>query len=154
MTIAAMSKIIDGLPEGLTLEGFRSNNPHSQWSRDETVLSPDGQRFAAAFDITEVTMMNEMGGVVWGRSRNGIPEIVGHLPAWSICCWSRPFCAWITPDIFVVKLADKQRRWPLLAIHIKLGFQIVGVSGLESRPSDISPDDVPETGWFSAAPVG
>ena len=148
-----MCKIIDGLPEGLNLEGLRPVKPHYLWSRDETAFSPDGQFFAAAFDIAEVTMMNEMSGVVWGGFNNGVPHIVDHLPAWSISCWSRPFCTWVTPHVFVVKLTDERRRWPLLAIHTKLGFQIVGASGLEVRPSDISPQDIPETGWSSIAPL-
>ena len=147
-----MSNIIDGLPEGINLEGFRVANANP-WSRDETVLGPDGHSFAAAFDIAEVTMMNDMGGVVWGEFRNSMPQITGHLPARSIACWGRPFCKWVTSHVFVVKLTDKRRHYPLLAIHTQRGFQIVGAGGLDTRPSDISTRDVPEAGWSSILPL-
>ena len=148
-----MCKIIDGLPESLNLDHLRPKKQQSSWTHDQTVISPECQFFAVAFNIEEVTMMNEMGGVAWGGFDNGIPTIAGHLPAWSIHCWSQPFCEWVTPNAFVVKLAEHERGWPLLAIHIKRGFQIVGLSGLEARPSDILPQDIPESGWSSTAPI-
>ncbi len=148
-----MCMVFDSLPAGLNLDGIRPTNPHS-WTRgDQTVISPDGQSFAAAFDIVEMTMMNEMAGVVWGSYSAGSSQIFSYLPTWSISCWCRPFCAWATPQVFIVKLPDKTRGWPLLAVHTKLGFQIVGASGLDSRPSDISPQDVPKDGWSSVAPL-
>ncbi|WP_417808214.1 hypothetical protein [Thioclava sp.] len=148
-----MCKIIDGLPLSLNLDDLRPKKQLSPWTRDQTVISPDGQFFAVAFNIEEVTMMNEMGGVAWGGFYNGTPKIAGHLAAWSIHCWSRPFCEWVTPNIFVVKLAEQKRHWPLLAIDMERGFQIVGKGGLETRPSDILSQDIPQNGWSSIAPI-
>ncbi len=147
-----MCIIFDSLPAGLNLDGIRPANPHP-WTRgDQTVISSDGQSFAAAFDIVEMTMMNEMAGVVWGSYGAAGAQIYGYLPAWSISCSSRPFCAWVTPQVFIVKLPHETRGWQLLAIHIKLGFQIVGESALDTRPSDISPQDIPKDGWSGVAP--
>ncbi|GEM_PF-5115478 len=147
-----MSIILESIPAGLKLDGIRPINPHP-WTRDQTVISPDSQSFATAYDIVEMTMMNEMAGVVWGNYNDGVPHISGYLPAWSICCWSNPFCTWVTPQVFIVKLTDKVQNWPLLAIHTNLGFQIVGEGGLDSRPSDISLQHIPMDGWCKDTPL-
>lgn len=148
-----MEMTIDGLPEGLSLDGIRQRHSHL-WVSDKTLTSPDGQAFCSAFDIVEMTMMNYVAGAAWGTLDSaGKAHVTGHLPAWSVCCWSPQFCSWITPHTFVVKLSDKALDWPLLAIHIERGFQLVGKTGIESRPADISAGDVSPDAWVKNPPL-
>lgn len=147
-----MCMTLDGLPAGLDLDGIRQ--PHSHpWVSDRTVIGPDGKAFCAAFDIVEVSMMNYMAGVAWGYiGHAGKPLVSGHLPAWSVCCWSPQFCSWVTPQVFVLKLSDKQAGWPLIAVHIEQGVQNLGRNCLASRPANISIRDIAQDRWTKRFP--
>ena len=135
-----MRRIIDGLPEGLDLSALRSGKAGA-WSRDETVFGPDGRSFATAFDIVEASMGNEMGRLLWGSWAEVRPQILGHLQT-PLYCWSRPFCHWLAPGLFVVKIATPEGRLPLLAIDIARGFQRLGRDTPASRPAEITAGDL------------
>jgi len=134
------SQTIPALPKGLEIQ---DHFPHKRavWSRDETCFSPSGIWFASAFNITEVTMMNEMANIVWGKVMNGKPIIEGKLLNLPVFCWGSPFAHWLSETCFAVKAAKAGKTFPVIAIDTAKGIQLVpGLDTLESRAKHATPD--------------
>lgn len=129
--------VIDDLPKGLAPQ-VTASGERDPWARNETCFNASNTRFAAAFNIVEATMMNEMGHLVWGRINNRRAVISGRMKGIPVYCWGTPFARWLGSRCFVVKVAPRASSHPLVAIHFDKGFQILrGSSHLKSRPEDI-----------------
>ena len=71
--------------------------------RDEPVWSPDGCRVALAYSITEASMANEGGCILWGTLRDGLIAIDGNPSGITACCWTSPWCSWLDHQTFIFK---------------------------------------------------
>ena len=142
----------DGPPEGLDVEALDVTAPEfgerSPWARDEVVHNADGSRFAAAINVHEHTMMNELGRLVWGIVRQGRPTIIGRGDSLRAVCGSRPFAHWVTDRAFVVRVAARDGRRPLLAVDIARGFAtLTAPDDGKTLPADIVPADLEGLEW-------
>jgi hypothetical protein len=96
--------------------------------RDEAVWSPGKGHIALAYTITEASMMNDIGCVLWGSVADDHLTIFQNPAGVYACCWRSPWCAWHGDDLFVFKLQffdGKAKRIPLVAIHLARGFAVV-----------------------------
>ena len=97
-------KYTDKLPDGLNVQSIVPHE-HHPWARDETCFNASSTRFVVASNIVEVTMMNDMGKIIWGSIKNQQPVVAGCLKEIAAYCWERPFAHWLDDRCFAVKLA-------------------------------------------------
>lgn len=110
--------------------------------RDEVVWSPDRLHFALAYSISEASMGNEIGCILWGRTIEGGTHFVANPRDVYASCWCSPWCSWLSAEAFVFKaqLYDGAKlHVPLVVVRFSGDFAVLpGTDNLESRHSDVS----------------
>lgn len=105
----------------------RRGFPEAMFSH-EVVWSPSRTHFALAYNITEASMNNDVGFVMWARMK-GEKAVILHNPRWVLAaCWQLPWCRWLDEETFVFKAWKRKGNKgciPLVAIHVTKGFQIL-----------------------------
>lgn len=146
--VGQMKNYTDTLIDGLDVQAII---PHKRgaWARDETCFNKTRSRFVAAFNIFEVTMMNEMGNIVWGSISDDQPIVEGYLANTSVSCWERPFAHWLDEKCFAVKVACNYQR-PIIAVHFTNGFHILpNLQNRETRASHAT-QEMLEGNWLDS----
>lgn len=141
---------MDNIPPDLVLDelpGPKRGQAPALYFQDEVIWSPDQKHFALAYTIMEVTMMNNVGLVLWGSFDGHKTTILGNLPGLCASCWERPWCKWLKADAFVFKAQGYDGRTchvPLVVIHVTKGFAVLaGMDTVDSRASGILGYDGP-----------
>ena len=96
--------------------------------QDDIVWSPNHERFALAYSITEASMCNNVGCILWAEVKNDKANILQNPIGVLASCWNFPWCKWINNEVFIFKVQryNGERTYvPLVAIHIKHGFQVI-----------------------------
>jgi hypothetical protein len=124
-----------------TLPGPKRGVSPAIYCRDEVVYSPSGKYFALAYTITEASMCNDVGCLLWGTINFFGTTILGNPAGVNISCWYSPWANWLDDQTFVFKAqqCDGSRlHLPLVAIHILHGFAVLpDTNHGNSRPSDV-----------------
>lgn len=137
------------LPPGLDLDylpGPKRGASPAIYFRDEPVFSSSGKHFALAYTITEVSMGNEIGCLLWGHVADSGITILGNPEGVYATCWYSPWASWLDDETFVFKAQrydGKRLHLPLVAIRIGRGFAVLpGTDNDRSRPFDVT--SIPE----------
>ena len=141
---------VASVPQGLDVTSAEYGK-RSPWARDEVVMSPDGSYFVAAINIHERTPPNqdETGMFVWGDEVDGRRAITGCGGNLLAACRTRPFAHWVGESTFVVRVAVRDGRGPLLAVDMDRGFATLHRSDREAtRPDEVVLVDLDGAEWF------
>jgi len=117
--------------------------------QDEIVWSANRNHFALAYSITEASICNDVGCILWAEVKNGKANIIQNPKGVLASCWQSPWCRWLSDDIFIYKSQrynGKSTCIPVVAIHILHGFQVI--EGTNSAEKWL--DDIPniENNWI------
>lgn len=110
------------------LSGIARNEHPASYFRDEIIWSPQEKYFALAHSITEITMGNYVGGILWGEYDGTSSTILGITKNIGACCWRQPWCRWLDEKSFIFKAQkydEKTTHTPLVMIHIEKGFSVL-----------------------------
>ena len=132
------------IPKGLNLDllpGPKRGVSPAIYFRDEFVYSASGKHFALAYTITEVSMGNGVGCLLWGTVADHAATVLSNPEGIYTTCWYSPWATWLDETIFVFKAyhyCGQRLYLPLVAIDVNKGFAVVPkTNNADSRPSDV-----------------
>ena len=118
------------LPKNLHIDdlpGPKRGEFPALYFRDEPVWSPKKRHIALAYTITEASLMNDVGCILWGTVEAGNLTSFENPSGVYAACWRSPWCTWLSDEHFVFKLQHfdgKVKRIPLIAVHLREGFAV------------------------------
>jgi hypothetical protein len=126
-----------------SLPGPKRGSFRALYFRDECIYSHDNKHFALAYSITEASMCNEVGCLIWGTVESGHGYILQNPLKLYASCWQSPWCKWLSNNIFVFKSqmhVNGSVHTPLITVHIENGYSVLP----NSNEADIwLPDNIP-----------
>ncbi|MFP3344876.1 hypothetical protein R0J87_20585, partial [Halomonas sp. SIMBA_159] len=75
--------------------------------------------------------------------RENAAQVQGLMKERLAYCWEHPFAHWFDDDCFAIKVNGGNRSYPVVAIHLEKGFQVLtGSDSLETRASHYGVDNL------------
>jgi hypothetical protein len=135
---------MDTIPPGIVLDdlpGPKRGESPALYFRDEIVWAPSRRYFALAYTISEASMMNEIGCILWASFNGHTAEILRNPKLLYACCWKSPWCIWLDEETFVFKVQSsdgKTRFTPLVVINVTKGYTVLQhTNNVDSWPTQV-----------------
>jgi len=120
---------IRSVPENIDLESLPGPQREKLlYSYDEYICSPESTYFALAYSVDEISMMNNVGCIAWGKIELD-KAVIKHTSS-TVCatCWRSPWCIWLNEKEFMFKsqyYTDGQNKLPNIVVNMDKGVAIV-----------------------------